>query len=222
MSGLRLGRADVPPLYVIADGAFFPSEAALCDAVEAMARAGARWIQIRLKASSDAAVASAVRRSARSVSARPVSLWVNDRVQVAAATPCHGVHLGQSDRSPSSARRLLGETRWIGRSTHDRAQVASAADDVDVDAIAVGPVFPTSSKEDAEPVVGLELLRWARQRTEKPLLAIGGIDARRAAAVLAAGADAAVVLSAVCRGDVAANVRALLDTLGVDREERRR
>ena len=100
-----------------------------------------------------------------------------------------------------------------GFSTHGEEQLAAADADPEVDVIAVGPVFPTSGKEDPDPVVGLPFVRWARERTRKPLVAIGGIDAGNIAEVLAAGADAAAVLGAVCRGgagDVYANCRRLV------------
>jgi thiamine-phosphate pyrophosphorylase len=108
---------------------------------------------------------------------------------------------------------VVGEGTWIGLSTHDEAQVEAAELDPEVDLVAVGPVFPTASKERPDPVVGLEFIRRARQRTGKPLVAIGGIGPENVTEVLAAGADAAVVLSAVCRGDlgeIAANCRRLL------------
>jgi thiamine-phosphate pyrophosphorylase len=86
-----------------------------------------------------------------------------------------------------------------------------------VDVIAVGPVFSTTGKEDPDPVVGLALVRRARRRTRKPLVAIGGIGAGNVAEVLAAGADAAAVLGAVCRGglpEVRANCLRLLAAAG--------
>jgi thiamine-phosphate pyrophosphorylase len=89
-----------------------------------------------------------------------------------------------------------------------------AAADTAVDVVAVGPIFPTASKRHPDPVVGLELLREARRLTDKPLLAIGGIDEATLGAVLTAGADAAVVLSAVSGSDVAARCRALLAAAG--------
>jgi len=74
----------------------------------------------------------------------------------------------------------------------------------------MGPVFPTTGKERPDPVVGLEGLRRARSATAKTLVAIGGIDAGNIARVLAAGADSAVVLGALCRGDVRRNSKRLL------------
>jgi thiamine-phosphate pyrophosphorylase len=105
---------------------------------------------------------------------------------------------------------VVGPALLIGRSTHDRVQLAAAAADPAVDVVAVGPVFPTRSKEDPDPVVGLELVREARAATVKPLVAIGGIDATNLAVVLAAGADAVAVLSAVAPADVAGSCRRLL------------
>ena len=128
-----------------------------------------------------------------------------------------GVHVGQRDLPPAAARRVVGANVKIGLSTHDEGQFAAADADPEVDVIAVGPVFPTTGKEDPDPVVGLELVRWARERTRKPLVAIGGIGAGNVAAVLAAGADAAAVLGAVCGGgvrEVRANCLRLLAEVG--------
>jgi len=109
---------------------------------------------------------------------------------------------------------LLPAAVRIGASTHDLAQLAAAAADPAVDVVAVGPVFATRSKERPDPVVGLDFVRAARRLTDKPLLAIGGIDRHNAATVLAAGADSVVVLAALCRdhgtGDLQARCRALL------------
>jgi thiamine-phosphate pyrophosphorylase len=110
---------------------------------------------------------------------------------------------------------VVGGGLWIGQSTHDEEQLMAADGEADVDVIAVGPVFPTASKERPSPVVGLPFVRRARARTAKPLVAIGGIDAGNAAAVLAAGADAVVVLGAVCRGDVGESCRRLLAAAAV-------
>jgi thiamine-phosphate pyrophosphorylase len=105
---------------------------------------------------------------------------------------------------------VVGSGVWIGLSTHGLEQVAAADADPNVNVIAVGPLYATTGKERPDPIVGLELLRRARQITRKPLVAIGGIDAERLPEVLAAGADAAAILGAVCRGDVATNCRRLL------------
>ena len=125
---------------------------------------------------------------------------MDDRADLAALFPVAGLHVGQRDLPPAAARRVVGAGVRIGLSTHGEEQLAAADADPEVDVIAVGPVFPTTGKERPDPVVGLAFVRRARARTRKRLVAIGGIDAGNLAAVLAAGADAAVVLGAVCRG----------------------
>ncbi len=198
-----------PRLYGIADADALGAMA-IPDAVAAMAAAGIGWIQVRAKRLPGArfydALAAACQVSAR----HGAELWVDDRADLAALLPVAGVQLGQQDLEPRLARPVVGNEVWIGRSTHSEAELAAAAADPDVDVVAVGPVFPTASKRHPDPVVGLELVRRARRLTDKPLVAIGGIDASNIGAVLAAGADAAAVLGALCRGDVAANGRRLL------------
>ncbi len=234
------------PLYAIADvdalGAAAPGRsepvAGVAAAVRAMARGGAAWVQLRAKRLGDAELLLHARacKDALADQVRPdgrrTALWIDDRADVAALVGADGVHVGQDDLPPASVRRVVGPGCRIGRSTHDRAQIEEAIADPEVDVIAVGPVYATTSKERPDPVVGLELLRWARARTDKPLVAIGGIDERRLPEVLAAGADAAAVLGAVCRpagGDsegagveaIEQAVRRLVGAAPADRRERR-
>ena len=108
---------------------------------------------------------------------------MNDRTDLCLAAGCDGVHLGQDDLSPAAARSILasalpdasGEERewWIGFSTHNLQQVADA-EQFPVNYIAVGPIFPTSTKVNAEPVVGLETLARICKSIQKPVVAIGG------------------------------------------------
>ncbi len=109
----------------------------------------------------------------------------------------------------------MGRDVRIGLSTHGEEQLIAADADPEVDVIAVGPVFPTTSKDRPDPVVGLPFIARARALTPKKLVAIGGIDEANVAQVLAAGADAAAVLGAVCHGNVRANCRRLLAAAGV-------
>lgn len=200
-------------IYAIADAeALGETETPLPAAVAAMAEAGVRWIQVRAKRLAGVDLYRALEASCRAVEGSGAALWVDDRADLAALFPVVGVHVGQADLPPAAARRVVGPELWIGQSTHGEVQLAAADEDPDVDVVAVGPVFATASKERPDPVVGLELVRWARARTAKPLVAIGGIGAENAAEVLAAGADTVAVLGAVCRGagGVAASCRRLL------------
>lgn len=98
--------------------------------------------------------------------------------------------------APAEARRILGPGRVLGISTHNAEQLA-VADKAPVDYIAIGPVFSTSSKENPDPVVGLEGVRAARRLTDRPLVAIGGIGPANAKAVIDAGANCVAVISAL-------------------------
>lgn len=199
-------------IYAIADvEALYP--APLPAAVVDMAEAGIRWIQVRAKRLSGGELCRQVEACCRALEGSGVRLWVDDRADVAALFPpaeVAGLHVGQTDLPPGEARRVVGDSMWIGLSTHGEEQLLAADADPDVDVIAVGPVFPTTGKASPDPVVGLDFLRRARSLTAKPLVAIGGIDSGNIAEVVAAGADAVAVIGAVCRGDVRANCRRLV------------
>src|SRR6476469_7541899 len=133
-------------------------------------------------------------RELRRVTLDRATLIINDRVDICLVADADGVHLGQDDLSPESARRIFDQvkdrkTRVIGFSTHNLSQLREA-DALPIDYIAIGPVFVTGSKANPDPVVGLEGVRQARQATQKPLVAIGGITRQNCSQVKAAGADA--------------------------------
>ena len=126
-------------------------------------------------------------------------LIINDRVDIALALGADGVHLGQDDLPPEAARELLGPDVIIGFSTHNIDQAIGAAR-LPVDYIAIGPIFATLSKENPDPVVGIDGLRRVReQASHMPIVAIGGITERNARSVIEAGADAVAVISALLR-----------------------
>jgi thiamine-phosphate pyrophosphorylase len=202
------GAALAGRLYGIADAGVLGA-AGVAPAAAAMAAAGIRTIQVRAKTLSGAALHRLLEACCRAVEGSGARLWIDDRADLAALFPVAGLHLGQRDLPPGAARRVVGEGVAIGLSTHDAGQLAAAAADPEVDLVALGPIFATASKERPDPAVGLGLLARARALSPKPLVAIGGIDGSNLAAELAAGADAAAVLGALCRGDVAANSRRL-------------
>jgi thiamine-phosphate pyrophosphorylase len=195
----------IPRIYAIADAEALGS-IPLPEAVAAMADAGIGWIQVRAKRLSGRDLFEALGVCCRRVEGTGAALWIDDRADLAALFPVAGVHVGQSDLLPAAVRRVVGTEVRIGLSTHDEAQLAAADADPDVDVVAVGPVFPTASKERPDPVIGLDFVRRARRQTRKPLVAIGGIGAESVRAVLEAGADAAVVLGAICRADDLAQI----------------
>ena len=123
-------------------------------------------------------------------------LVMNDDPVMAMLSDWNAVHLGQGDMPIVKARELLLPGGIVGRSTHNVDQVSGAVE-AGADYIAIGPVFATSTKENPDPVVGLEGVRRARALTRLPLVAIGGITLENAASVINAGADSVAVISAL-------------------------
>lgn len=177
-----------------------------------MISGGAAFIQIREKHGSSRDFYSAASEAIKLARAKNVRVIINDRVDIAMMLDADGVHLGQEDLSPVSARRLLGENKIIGYSTHTAVQAAEAVK-LPIDYLAFGPVFPTRTKENPDPVVGIKQLAQIKQIADGlPLVAIGGIDASNVRSVLDAGADTAAVISAALLGpdEIEDNVRKLL------------
>jgi len=139
-----------------------------------------------------------LRRQSRAGVPAPHGLIMNDRADLCLAAGFDGVHVGQEDLSPEAVRAIIGPDRWLGVSTHTPKQLREA-DLTSADYLAIGPVFATSSKENPDPVVGLEGVRRARSLTRKPLVAIGGITRGNAASVIEAGADSVAVISDLLR-----------------------
>jgi thiamine-phosphate pyrophosphorylase len=136
------------------------------------------------------AIAQGVARLCREAGAL---LVINDRADFAMLLQA-GLHLGQHDLSPRDARKLVGTETMIGHSTHNRDQLCSAGGEP-VDYVALGPVFDTSTKQNPDPVVGVEELGLCRPLLEKPLVAIGGVTQQNVLDVLRAGADSVAVIS---------------------------
>ena len=186
-----------PPLYAIIDVALLKKTSEL-SFVEMMAESGVELLQYRNKRASSRELFEASRSISATLSrlAKPGSnkprFIVNDRADIAVLANAQGVHVGQQDLNVEEARAIVGPDSLVGVSTHSLEQL-DAADKTSADYIAFGPIFPTSSKENPDPVVGLHLLREARQHTQKPIVAIGGITLERAAEVFRAGADSLAV-----------------------------
>lgn len=178
---------------------------------EALAGAGAGLIQYRNKHMSPRDLVAVSRVWIPALRRRGACYVVNDRPDVAAVCGAEAVHVGQDDPSVESARQMCGPRVLIGVSTHTLEQLREA-DRTSADYIAVGPVFPTVTKAQPGPVVGVEFVRQARALSRKPLVAIGGITLERAADVYRAGADClAVSRDLVHASDPAARARAYLD-----------
>ena len=182
-----------PRLYAIVDSSADESTQGLLAFADALAAGGCTLLQYRNK-SGDARFILEQAGQLKKHLGDSVRLIMNDRADLCLAAKFDGVHVGQDDLSPESVRAIISRDRWLGVSTHNPEQLREA-DLTSADYLAIGPIFATSSKEQPDPVVGLEGVRRARQLTRKPLVAIGGITRANAASVIEAGADSVAVIS---------------------------
>lgn len=176
--------------------------------VEAAVRGEVSCVQLREKSLDTRAFVERARALKAWLAPRGVPLIINDRLDVALACGADGVHVGQNDMAAEDVRRFMPHA-LIGLSLESVAQVA-AAERAPVDYYGVSPVFATATKHDTAPALGLDGLRAIRAQTRRPLVAIGGIQAENAAAVMSAGADGLAVVSALCAADDPAEAARML------------
>ena len=176
-----------PKLYPITDVQI--SGLSHAEQVVRLSGGGARLIQLREKNLTPDEFQREAAEALLEARKRGVRIIINDRVDLALALKADGVHLGQDDLPPEAARAILGDQKIIGFSTHTLEQARNGAK-LPVDYLAIGPVFPTSSKTRLDPLVGLATLGEVRNViADTPLVAIGGIrSAADVAAARAAGA----------------------------------
>ncbi len=178
-------------------------------------RCGIRFFQVRDKTLPDGRLYRQLLKIRLLCREAGACFVVNDRVDLALAAAADGVHLGQDDLPPAAARRLLGEEAVIGLSTHNWEQFRRGLEEP-VDYLALGPIFPTGTKEDAAPVLGLELLRKASGNTDLPLVAIGGISVEEAPGVWQSGAHSVAVISDVAGAQSPERqIRAYVERFGI-------
>ncbi len=187
------GLLALPKLYPIIDKAMLDARGiGVAEFARELRDAGVTLVQYRDKTSAPQEILQAAAQIASVFMGVDATLILNDRADLALVAGW-GVHVGHLDLTPANARSLVGAGSAIGVSTHNDAQVITA-NAGDADYIAVGPVFATSTKPNAEPVIGLDGVRRARALTGKPLVAIGGITRDNARSVIDAGADSVAVI----------------------------
>jgi len=164
---------------------------------EAAVKAGVRIIQLRMKHAQRADVLREAREMRRVTEGTDTLFIVNDDPSIAVEAGADGVHVGQGDMSPADVRARYPGLRIVGLSTHNLAQVRASVDEP-IDYIGVGPVYATPTKDIPDPTLGLDVMGEMIAAAAHPAVAIGGIDAERLPAVLAAGARNFAVVRAVC------------------------
>ena len=200
-------------LYVIIDTLFLKGHSHIEVASQAV-RGGAKTIQLRDKVHSKKELLPIAQQLRNLCAEHNVLFIMNDYLDLAVAVDADGLHLGQDDLPIKLARKLLPIDKILGGSARTIEQ-ATTAQSEGADYIAVGSMYPTTSKETAV-VVGLERLRQIRQAVTLSLVAIGGINKDNVAQVMAAGADSVAVISAVLGAvDVEEASRQIVDRLEV-------
>ena len=188
----------LPGLYVIIDTQALKGRRHI-EVAKQVIQGGAKTIQLRDKLGNKKELLPIAQQLKNLCADKGVLFIVNDYLDLALATDADGLHLGQNDLPIKVARRLLPIGKILGGSTTSVDQ-AIAAESEGADYIAVGSIYPTPSKETAK-VIGLDGLRQIRQAITLPLVAIGGITQDNAAEVMAAGADAVAVISAILQAE---------------------
>lgn len=186
---------EIPKLYPITDMRI--SGLSHAEQVSRLADGSSVFIQLREKHKTPREFYEEAKDALAVARERKIKIIINDRVDITLALKADGVHLGQDDMPPEAARKILGDSAIIGFSTHNTAQAIEAAK-LPIDYIAIGPIFGTTTKENPDPIVGLEGLRRVRDAiADFPLVAIGGINQENAAEVFANGANSVAVISAL-------------------------
>ena len=204
---------QLPKVYPITDTTI--SGLSHSEQVKQLIAGGAALIQLRDKQASSRGFYSDAQPALQIARSAGVKLIINDRVDIALALRADGVHLGQEDMPVEAARRILGEQAVIGFSTHNLEQIREALN-LPIDYLAFGPVFPTNSKRNPDPVAGLNQLKRAREMVfPMPVVAIGGINHLNATEVLNAGATAVAVISAVLANPsrIAGNLQQIMSSI---------
>jgi len=186
-------------LYVIIDTQALVKGRSHIDVASQAIQGGAKTIQLRDKLQNKKELLPIAQQLKNLCAEQDVLFIVNDYLDLALATDADGLHLGQSDLPIGVARQLLPIDKILGCSTTTVNQAINAESE-GADYIAVGSIYPTTSKETVE-VVGLDRLRQIRQAVALPLIAIGGINKDNTAEVVAAGADSVAVISAVVQAE---------------------
>ena len=174
---------------------------------------GADAIQLREKTISDSEFISLAGEVRDITTKRGSLLIINDRVHIAREINADGVHLGQHDMCALEARNIIGKEKIIGVSTHSITQAKQAQKD-GADYIAIGPIYPTSTKGH-EPSVGIEIIHEISEAVSIPIIAIGAITLENLDEVLKAGASRIAVCSAIIGSkDIYSSTRQFKEKLG--------
>ena len=182
---------------------------------EQMIAGGASVIQYRNKVSDAGRMVDEATEIHKHTSDAGIPLILNDRVDVALAVGTEGVHVGQDDLPVEAVRDLAGDRLLIGASVHNLEEFEKVAQ---ADHFGVGTVYQTQTKS-IDTVAGVDIIRQIRERTDKPIVGIGGITVENLRPVIEAGADGVCVISGIMGDeDVEGRTRAYVEAVRSIRE----
>lgn len=201
-------------LYLVLDPVLCGGSDGMVQTARQAAQAGVTCVQLRAPNWSTQALVDCGLKLKRVLSPYGVPLIVNNDVKAAEIIGASGVHVGQSDMNPRKARALLGKDAVIGLSI-TRYEEIGTLDPTVVDYAGVGPVYATSTKKDAAPAMGPNVLRRIIENLSVPVVAIGGIGVAQAPEMRCTGARGIAVVSAICgQRDIALATRTLKSAFG--------
>lgn len=201
-------------LYLVLDPVLCGGSDGMVQTARQAAQAGVTCVQLRAPNWSTQALVDCGLKLKRVLSPYGVPLIVNNDVKAAEIIGASGVHVGQSDMNPRKARALLGKDAVIGLSI-TRYEEIGTLDPTVVDYAGVGPVYATSTKKDAAPAMGPDVLRRIIENLSVPVVAIGGIGVAQAPEMRYAGARGIAVVSAICgQRDIVLATRTLKSAFG--------
>ncbi|MEX6686562.1 thiamine phosphate synthase [Danxiaibacter flavus] len=181
----------------------------LLDVVAAAVKGGVDIVQFRDKHATEEVFTNTATELQSLLSKNNIPLIINDRWQVAQYIHAYGVHVGNSDLSPTAIRAAWPQCNCLGYSIEYEEQLNNT-EIIPSDYLGISPVFNTSTKVDTVREWGLDGIRWMRKATTKPLVAIGNINLTNVADVIKAGADCVAVVSAICSADDPEKAAAML------------
>jgi thiamine-phosphate pyrophosphorylase len=207
-------------LYLVTDESLSCGRSSI-EVAEAALRGGISMLQYRAKSATTRGMVEEARALLVLCRSRGVPLLINDRADVAMAVDADGLHVGQDDLPAALARRLLGKGKLLGVSVGSPEEARRAIAD-GADYLGASPIFATPTKPDAPTPLGIDGMRALTAATRVPIVAIGGINAGNAAAIIAAGASGIAVVSAIVAArDVEAAARELREIVNGAKGRRR-
>lgn len=208
----RVTSLDIYRLCVVTDRGLARGRP-LLDVVGGAVKGGATMVQLREKTATTRDFLEQARALKALLEPAGVPLIINDRVDIALAVDADGVHVGQNDMPVEMVRALVGQKKILGLSITSETEI-TRADAAAADYLGVGPAYAQTTKADASAPLGVEGFAALCRKAPRPVMAIGGIDATNAAALISAGADGVAVVSAImvaddCEAAARAIIRAL-------------